>query len=136
MFSGPVDLRANHLLPHACGVLWDAGEVVRLLAPSEQRFVRHGTYTGRSVSVAGRLDIPALRAAFAALLRAYPVLVCRIGVDEYGRGYLLRPAGSGAVQPWIRTGDPAELTMPAHRLDPPSSWPISTSSADRAIGHA
>ncbi|MBF6439730.1 acyltransferase [Nocardia cyriacigeorgica] len=118
MFSGPVDLRANHLLPHACGVLWDAGEVVRLLAPSEQRFVRHGTYTGRSVSVAGRLDIPALRAAFATLLSAYPVLVCRIGVDEYGRGYLLRPAGSGAVQPWIRTGDPAELTMPAHRLDP------------------
>ncbi|CCF62314.1 acyltransferase [Nocardia cyriacigeorgica] len=118
MNSGPVDLRANHLLPHACGVLWDAGDVVRLLAPSEQRFVRHGTYTGRSVLVAGRLEISALRAAFVTLLRAYPVLVCRIAIDEYGRGYLLRPARSVPVELFSRDGDPAELTLPAYRLDP------------------
>lgn len=114
----PRGFAREQLLPHPCGVLWDAGDVVRLLAPSEQRFVRHGTYTGRSVTVAGRLDIPALRAAFAALLRAYPILVCRIGIDEYGHGYLLRPASSSPVELWTRAGDPAELTMPAHRLDP------------------
>lgn len=115
---GPRGFAREPLLPHACGVLWDAGDVVRLLAPSEQRFVRHGTYTGRSVTVAGRVDIPALRAAFATLLRAYPVLACRIGIDEYGRGYLLRPARSGPVELCARDGDPTELTMPALRLDP------------------
>ncbi|WP_280236464.1 phthiocerol/phthiodiolone dimycocerosyl transferase family protein [Nocardia cyriacigeorgica] len=99
-------------------MLWDEGDIVRLLAPSEQRFVRHGTYTGRSVSVAGRLDISALNVAFAMLLRAYPVLICRIGIDQYGRGYLLRPASSLPVPVQARNGDPAELTMPVHRLDP------------------
>ncbi|WP_309138719.1 phthiocerol/phthiodiolone dimycocerosyl transferase family protein [Nocardia cyriacigeorgica] len=99
-------------------MLWDEGDVVRLLAPSEQRFVRHGTYTGRSVAVAGRLDTSALSVAFATLLCAYPVLVCRIGIDQYGRGYLLRPASSVPVPMLSRSGDPDELTMPAHRLDP------------------
>ncbi|MFE3447197.1 acyltransferase [Nocardia sp. NPDC059180] len=99
-------------------MLWDEGDVVRLLEPSEQRFVRHGTYTGRSVSVAGRLDISALSAAFATLLCAYPVLVCRIGIDQYGRGHLLRPAGSMPIPMLTRTGDPTEIAMPPHRLDP------------------
>ncbi|SNY83524.1 Phthiocerol/phthiodiolone dimycocerosyl transferase C-terminus [Nocardia amikacinitolerans] len=90
---------------------------MRELAPSEQRFVRHATYTGRSVLVEGELDIPALRSAFEALLRAHPILRCRIGEDAAGTGHLLRPAGS-AVGAWVRTGDTATVRLPEESLDP------------------
>ncbi|TQM25718.1 NRPS condensation-like uncharacterized protein [Nocardia bhagyanarayanae] len=90
---------------------------MRVLAPSEQRFVRHATYTGRSVLVEGELDIAALRSAFDALLRAHPILGCRIGEDAAGAGHLLRPAGS-AVGAWVRAGDTATVRLPGESLDP------------------
>lgn len=90
--------------------------MVRELAPSEARFVRHGTYTGRSVVVQGELDIDALRAAFTALQREYPVLVCRIGEDGAGGGWLLRPIGhQGAV---VQPGDIDEVRIPPEPMNP------------------
>ncbi|MEV0340542.1 acyltransferase [Nocardia sp. NPDC050713] len=96
---------------------WTADDTVRVLAPSEQRFVRHATYTGRSVLVEGELDSTALRSAFDALLRAHPILGCRIGEDAAGTGHLLRPAGS-AVGAWVRAGDTATVGLPEESLDP------------------
>ncbi|MET7767429.1 acyltransferase [Nocardia sp. NPDC005366] len=96
---------------------WCAGDVVRVLTPSEQRFVRHGTYTGRSIRVEGELDTTALRAAFDALLRTYPVLTCRIGEDAAGSGHLLRPSGD-PVGAWVTPGDPDVVRIPAEPIDP------------------
>ncbi|MFD6456408.1 acyltransferase, partial [Nocardia sp. NPDC060220] len=62
-------------------MLWEPEDVVRALDPSEQRFVRHATFTGRSVTVLGELDAAGLGAAFAALQRRFPILVCRIVED-------------------------------------------------------
>ncbi|WP_051132939.1 phthiocerol/phthiodiolone dimycocerosyl transferase family protein [Nocardia paucivorans] len=98
--------------------MWDQGDAVRMLAPSEQRFVRHGTYTGRTVSVIGRLDIDALRIAFAALRQEYPILVCRIGIDAAGYGHLLRPSPFGPSGLWVGYGDPTTVRLPAAQLDP------------------
>jgi hypothetical protein len=98
-------------------VVRDEDDVVRVLAPSEERFVRHGTYTGRSVSVVGDLDMTALRTAFAALQRAYPVVTGRI-VEESGRGYLLRPGNRHAVGMWASNGDPDVVRLPAEPIDP------------------
>ncbi|MFG1792253.1 acyltransferase [Nocardia sp. NPDC049149] len=111
------------MLPHACAVLRDEAVVpdeavvVRVLAPSEQRFVRHGTYTGRSVSVTGPLDRAAATAAFAALQRAFPVVTCRIGEDASGTGYLLRP-GDSLVEATVTEGDVESFGLPAQQLDP------------------
>ncbi|MEV0031221.1 acyltransferase [Nocardia sp. NPDC050793] len=96
---------------------WTVDDTVRVLAPSEQRFVRHATYTGRSVLVEGDLDIAVLRSAFGALLRTHPILACRIGEDAAGTGHLLRPAGD-AVGAWIRAGDAATIRLPDETLDP------------------
>ncbi|MEU2254271.1 acyltransferase [Nocardia xishanensis] len=96
---------------------WTVDDTVRVLAPSEQRFVRHATYTGRSVLVEGELDIAALRSAFGALLRTHPILACRIGEDATGTGHLLRPAGD-AVGAWVRAGDTATVRLPDETLDP------------------
>ncbi|MEU2030666.1 phthiocerol/phthiodiolone dimycocerosyl transferase family protein [Nocardia amamiensis] len=95
---------------------WDEDDLVRVLAPSEQRFVRHGTYTGRSVSVRGALDPAALREAFATLRRAYPVVGCRIVEDAAGQGYLLHPDERAWVQASVREGDVAEVGVPV--VDP------------------
>lgn len=105
------------MLPHACEVLRDEDEVVRVLAPSEQRFVRHGTYTGRSVSVAGEFDIAALKEAFAALQLAFPVVLCRIGEDEAETGYLLRP-GNSPVGASVTEGDVETVGLPGTPVDP------------------
>ncbi|MEV0250854.1 acyltransferase [Nocardia sp. NPDC050712] len=88
-----------------------------MLAPSEQRFVRHGTYTGRSVLVVGALDIATLSTAFLALQRAYPVLTCRIEEDADGVGYLLRsgPVTTGA---WVRAGAVDQVGLPVQVVDP------------------
>ncbi len=91
--------------------------MVRVLAPSEQRFVRHGTYTGRSVSVTGALDAAALKEAFAALQLAYPVVLCRILDDEAGAGYLLRPEDS-PVEASVVEGDVQTVGLPAAVVDP------------------
>ncbi|WP_431962923.1 phthiocerol/phthiodiolone dimycocerosyl transferase family protein [Nocardia sp. bgisy134] len=96
---------------------WTVDDTVRVLAPSEQRFVRHATYTGRSVLVEGKLDIAVLRSAFGALLRTHPILACRIGEDADGTGHLLRPAGD-AVGVWVRAGDTATVRLPDGTLDP------------------
>ncbi len=90
---------------------------MRVLAPSEQRFVRHATYTGRSVLVEGKLDIAVMRSAFGALVRTHPILACRIGEDAAGTGHLLRPAGH-AVGAWVRAGDTATVRLPDEALDP------------------
>ncbi|WP_082393045.1 phthiocerol/phthiodiolone dimycocerosyl transferase family protein [Nocardia arizonensis] len=113
----------HRIAPHPVGahavrvVWWDNGDVVRILMPSEQRFVRHATYTGRSVRVCGGLDTAALDAAFAALTRAYPVLVCRIGEDADGNGHLLRPSGE-PVRTWVAPGDPGSVRIPGAAIDP------------------
>ncbi|KAF0845765.1 phthiocerol/phthiodiolone dimycocerosyl transferase family protein [Nocardia caishijiensis] len=99
-------------------MLWEPEDVVRVLDPSEQRFVRHGTFTGRSVTVRGELDSAALGAAFAALQRAFPILVCRIVEDDDGRGILLRPGDIDAVGAWVSFGDPDEVRVPAETVDP------------------
>jgi len=96
--------------------VWEEDVVVRELAPSEARFVRHGTYTGRSVVVRGELEIDALRAAFTALQRDYPVLVCRIGEDGAGGGWLLRPIGHMGA--WVQPGDIDEVRIPPEPMDP------------------
>ncbi|MGQ4619912.1 phthiocerol/phthiodiolone dimycocerosyl transferase family protein [Nocardia sp. R7R-8] len=97
-------------------MLWDEDAVIRVLAPSEQRFVRHGTYTGRSVSVRGALDVAALREAFAQLRRAYPVIGCRIAEDAAGQGYLLAAQEKVWAPVSVREDDPAEIGIPV--LDP------------------
>ncbi|MFD6157911.1 acyltransferase [Nocardia sp. NPDC060255] len=98
--------------------MWrDEDYVVRVLAPSEQRFVRHGTYTGRSVSVSGELDPAALKEAFAALQLAFPVVMCRIEEDAAGSGYLLSP-GDSRVGASITAGDVATVSLPATPVDP------------------
>ncbi|MFF2087003.1 acyltransferase [Nocardia sp. NPDC058176] len=99
-------------------MLWDSEDVVRVLAPSEQRFVRHATFTGRSVTVRGELDAAALGAAFAALQRAFPILVCRIVEDDEGRGILLRPGHIEPVGAWVSFGDPDEVRIPAESMAP------------------
>ncbi|MFE9580153.1 acyltransferase [Nocardia sp. NPDC006044] len=91
--------------------------MVRVLAPSEQRFVRHGTYTGRSVSVAGELDVAALKEAFAALQVAFPVVLCRIGEDAAGTGYLLRP-GDSPIEASVTEGDVETVGLPATPVNP------------------
>ncbi|MFI6165298.1 acyltransferase [Nocardia sp. NPDC051052] len=98
-------------------MLRDEDEVVRVLAPSEQRFVRHGTYTGRSVSVAGELDVAALKEAFAALQLAFPVVLCRIEEDDAGAGYLLRPRGS-PVGASVTGGAVETVGLPGTAVDP------------------
>ncbi|WP_309234873.1 acyltransferase [Nocardia sp. XZ_19_385] len=90
---------------------------MRVLAPSEQRFVRHGTYTGRTVRVEGELDVAALRTAFLTLQRAYPVLTCRIGEDSEGVGYLLR-SGGATVGAWVRDGAVDQVRLPVQPVDP------------------
>ncbi|MGV9435343.1 phthiocerol/phthiodiolone dimycocerosyl transferase family protein, partial [Nocardia sp. NPDC003648] len=67
-------------------MLWEPEDVLRELDPSEQRFVRHATFTGRSVTLRGELDAAALGAAFAALQHAFPILVCRIVEDATETG--------------------------------------------------
>ncbi|MFD3745773.1 acyltransferase [Nocardia sp. NPDC058633] len=99
-------------------MLWELEDVVRVLDPSEQRFVRHATFTGRSVTVLGELDAAALGAAFAALQRAYPILVCRIVEDADENGILLRPGDIEAVGAWVSFGDPDEVRVPAESVDP------------------
>ncbi|WP_324191979.1 phthiocerol/phthiodiolone dimycocerosyl transferase family protein [Nocardia brasiliensis] len=98
-------------------MLRDEDAVVRVLAPSEQRFVRHGTYTGRSVSVVGAVDSAAVQGAFAALQARYPVITCRIGEDEEGTGYLLRP-GDSPVGATVSDGDVETIGLPVTPLDP------------------
>lgn len=87
-----------------------------MLAPSEERFVRHGTYTGRSVTVAGDLDIDALSAAFGAVQRTYPVVTCRIAEDSAGRGYLLGPVAPAGMS--VRNGDSGAVPLPGEPIDP------------------
>ncbi len=113
----PAGLRAKPPCLTLCGVWCKTGDELRELAPSEQRFVRHATFTGRSVAVAGVLDIAALRTAFADLRRAHPILACRIGENAAGAGVLLRPAGPG-VEAGVRAGAVAEPRLPAGRIDP------------------
>ncbi|MFC8043610.1 acyltransferase [Nocardia sp. NPDC057353] len=95
-------------------------DVVRELAPSEERFVRHGTFTGRSVLVSGALDIRVLRRAFGDLQTSYPVLRCRIAADP---ARLLGPRGR-APRLRLATGDPAAVALPRRALRP-----------DRALGY-
>ncbi|WP_433663042.1 phthiocerol/phthiodiolone dimycocerosyl transferase family protein [Nocardia sp. CA-128927] len=98
-------------------MLRDEDDVVRVLAPSEQRFVRHGTYTGRSVSVSGKLDPTVLKEAFAALQLAFPVVICRIVEDAAGSGYLL-PPGNSRVEASVTEGDVAAVGLPGIPVDP------------------
>ncbi|MFD6400282.1 acyltransferase [Nocardia sp. NPDC060249] len=99
-------------------MLWETEDVVRVLDPSEQRFVRHATFTGRSVTVLGELDAAGLGAAFAALQRQFPILVCRIVEDADENGILLRPGHIEAVGAWVSFGDPDEVRVPAESMDP------------------
>ncbi|MGW4772278.1 phthiocerol/phthiodiolone dimycocerosyl transferase family protein [Nocardia sp. NPDC004278] len=96
---------------------WDEEDLVRVLGASEQRFVRAGTYTGRSVTVVGDLDTTVLGAAFTALQRAYPVVTCRIAEDSTGRGYLLRPGEQPVVGMTASQGDPDVVRIP-DSIDP------------------
>ncbi|MFD4442632.1 acyltransferase [Nocardia sp. NPDC058519] len=99
-------------------MLWEPEDVVRVLDPSEQRFVRHATFTGRSVTVLGELDAAGLGAAFAALQRRFPILVCRIVEDADENGILLRPGHIEAVGAWVSFGEPDEVRIPAESMDP------------------
>ncbi|MFC4127627.1 phthiocerol/phthiodiolone dimycocerosyl transferase family protein [Nocardia rhizosphaerae] len=99
-------------------MLWEPEDVVRVLDPSEQRFVRHATFTGRSVTVRGELDAAALGAAFAALQRAFPILVCRIVEDPEDTGILVRPGHIEPVGAWVSFGDPDEVRIPTEPMDP------------------
>ncbi|MFI9505252.1 acyltransferase [Nocardia sp. NPDC052566] len=96
---------------------WQENDAVRDLAPSEERFVRHGTYTGRSVVIEGTVDEAALGAAFDALQREYPVVTCRIGEDRRGRGHLLRP-GRAVMGMQTGHGDAETIRIPSGPADP------------------
>ncbi len=69
------------------------------------------------MSVTGPLDRAAVKAAFAALQRAFPVVTCRIGEDASGTGYLLRP-GDALVGASVTEGDVESIGLPAQQLDP------------------
>ena len=99
-------------------MLWEPEDVLRGLDPSEQRFVRHATFTGRSVTLRGELDAAALGAAFAALQRAFPILVCRIIEDAEENGILLRPGHIEPVGAWVSFGEPDEVRIPTESMDP------------------
>ncbi|MET9214414.1 MULTISPECIES: phthiocerol/phthiodiolone dimycocerosyl transferase family protein [unclassified Nocardia] len=99
-------------------MLWEPEDVLRELDPSEQRFVRHATFTGRSVTLRGELDAAALGAAFAALQHAFPILVCRIVEDATETGILVRPGHIEPVGAWVSFGDPDEVRIPTESMDP------------------
>ncbi|MEV0062861.1 acyltransferase [Nocardia sp. NPDC050718] len=99
-------------------MLWEPEDVLRELDPSEQRFVRHATFTGRSVTLRGELDAAALGAAFAALQHAFPILVCRIVEDDTETGILVRPGHIEPVGAWVSFGDPDEVRIPTESMDP------------------
>lgn len=112
--------------------------VVRPLDPSELMFAGAGVYVGYAVEVSGRLNSAALSAAYAALVRAYPVLGARlepsddgghvlvastaapeISVVDDGSGHLLidqrfdqRVALSAVCV--VRDGDTASVTLMTH----------------------
>ncbi|MEV6561377.1 hypothetical protein AB0M22_37055 [Nocardia sp. NPDC051756] len=62
--------------------------VVRPLDPSELMFAGAGAYVGYAVEVSGRLDLAALSAAYAAVVRAYPVFGGRLEPSDDG-GHVL-----------------------------------------------
>ncbi|KAA8887217.1 acyltransferase [Nocardia colli] len=62
--------------------------VVRPLDPSELMFAGVGAYVGYAVEVSGRLDLTALSAAYAAVVRAYPVFGARLEPSDDG-GHVL-----------------------------------------------
>lgn len=93
-------------------IRWCADEVVRELAPSEQRFVRHGVYNGWTVLVEGELDTERIRSANAVMRCAYPVLNGRIGAAPDGPGYLLLPVATRPEGVWVRSGDPDAVAEP------------------------
>ncbi|MFB8282201.1 phthiocerol/phthiodiolone dimycocerosyl transferase family protein [Nocardia colli] len=62
--------------------------VVRPLDPSELMFAGVGAYVGYAVEVSGRLDLAALSAAYAAVVRAYPVFGARLEPTDDG-GHVL-----------------------------------------------
>ncbi|MBF6220988.1 acyltransferase [Nocardia abscessus] len=59
-------------------------DVIRRLAPSEEMFAAGEVFIGYSARVSGRLDLPALTAAFEAVARAHPILRARIEVSGEG----------------------------------------------------
>jgi acetyltransferase len=59
-------------------------DVIRRLAPSEEMFAAGEVFIGYAARVSGRLDLPALTAAFEAVARTHPILRARIEATEAG----------------------------------------------------
>ncbi|MFI9503027.1 acyltransferase [Nocardia sp. NPDC052566] len=97
---------------------WGADDLVRRLAPSEERFVGSGLFGWWTMVVAGELAPAVLSAAFTTLQRVYPVLTCRIVEDARGRGLLVKRAAGPRVGAWVRTGDVDTVADPAGPTDP------------------
>ncbi|GAA5064131.1 phthiocerol/phthiodiolone dimycocerosyl transferase family protein [Nocardia callitridis] len=89
--------------------------VIRPLAPSEEIFASSQVLVGYCTRVLGRVDLPALTRAFAALHQAYPLLAAGLLEDTDGRHILVESPGPAPVVD-IREGDPDQLLVGA-RLD-------------------
>ncbi|MGK8520227.1 phthiocerol/phthiodiolone dimycocerosyl transferase family protein [Nocardia asteroides] len=92
-----------------------ATTVIRPLAPSEAIFANSEVLVGYSIRIAGRLDLPALSAAFETVVRSRPILAARLEPDGHG-GHLLLEATGAAPEMTVAEGDPERLLTGA-RLD-------------------
>ncbi|MGW5375922.1 phthiocerol/phthiodiolone dimycocerosyl transferase family protein [Nocardia sp. NPDC003999] len=78
-------------------------DVIRRLAPSEEMFAAGEVFIGYAARVSGRLDLPALTAAFEAVARAHPILRARIESSaDGGRVFTVTDA---APQVFVADGD-------------------------------
>ncbi|WP_424185422.1 phthiocerol/phthiodiolone dimycocerosyl transferase family protein [Actinokineospora sp. G85] len=75
----------------------------RALTPTEKVYADKEIYVGYTVRASGRLDLDALRTAYAAVCRAHPHLASRLGTDEHG----LVVVDAGALpEVQVHDGDP------------------------------
>ncbi|QIS16761.1 phthiocerol/phthiodiolone dimycocerosyl transferase family protein [Nocardia arthritidis] len=88
-------------------------EIVRGLAPSEGLFARGGVFIGYSARVSGRLDPALLTSAFAAVVRAYPILGTRIELGDGGYSFVV---ADGPPEVFVVEGDP-ESPLTGARFD-------------------
>ncbi|MFI9504380.1 hypothetical protein [Nocardia sp. NPDC052566] len=88
--------------------------VVRPLGPSEEIYALGEVYIAYIFRTSGRLDIPALNTALAAVVRAFPLLGARIEATPEG-GHVFATPGA-APEVFVTDGDP-ERPLTGARLD-------------------
>ncbi|WP_280408232.1 phthiocerol/phthiodiolone dimycocerosyl transferase family protein [Nocardia brasiliensis] len=81
-----------------------AGAVVRLLDPTEAKLAAMGVQVEYTTRVRGRVDPDTLAEAFDLLRLRYPILSCRIAVEEPGRVVFVADDSAPAIW-WHDVGD-------------------------------